>query len=129
MMSNSKSTGGKKGRLMNCLYLNARSLVRKMDELQTLSIDMDLIAVTETWLKPDIQDSELLPNLGFTIHRRVRKHKSGGGVMLAVKNSLHSLRRQDLECNSETLVCELRPVCRRKLAIIVFYRPPDSDTA
>ena len=35
---------------MNCLYLNARSLVHKMDELQTLSIDMDIIAVTETWL-------------------------------------------------------------------------------
>ena len=43
---------GNKNHLVNCLYLNARSLVHKMDELQTLAIGVDLIAVTETWLKP-----------------------------------------------------------------------------
>jgi hypothetical protein len=125
--SKSRSSRGKNGRLMNCLYLYARSLVRKMDELQTLSTDMDLFAVTETWPKPDILDCELLPGLGFTIHRR-DIIKTGGGVMLAIRNSLHSLRRQDLKCNSKTLVCKLRPEGRRKLAIIVPYRPPNSDT-
>jgi hypothetical protein len=47
------------------LYLNARSLVHKTDKLQSLACDVDIVAVTETWLKPCILDSELLPNLEF----------------------------------------------------------------
>ena len=43
------------------LYLNARSLVNKTAELQALAVDADMIAVTETWLKPDILNTELLP--------------------------------------------------------------------
>jgi hypothetical protein len=36
---------------IQCLYLNARSLITKTNELQTLAIDIDLLAITETWLK------------------------------------------------------------------------------
>jgi ornithine cyclodeaminase/alanine dehydrogenase-like protein (mu-crystallin family) len=43
------------------LYLNARSLVNKTAELQALAVDADMIAVTETWLKPYILNTELLP--------------------------------------------------------------------
>ena len=75
----------------------------------------DLIAVTETWLKPHILDSEILPGLDFSIHRRDRKNKTGGGVMLAVKNSIQTLHRKDLEGDVEIVLCEL------------FYRPPNSN--
>jgi hypothetical protein len=69
---------------LRCLYLNARSLVRKLDELQVLANDDDLLAITETWLRPDIKDCELLPKLNFTIFRKDRLSRAGGGVMLAV---------------------------------------------
>lgn len=47
---------------IQCLYLNSRSLINKTNELQTLAIDIDLLAVTETWLlKPENLDSEILP--------------------------------------------------------------------
>ena len=111
---------------VRCLSLNARSLVRKLDELQVLATDMDLIAVTKTWLKPHIFDCKLLPNLDFTIYRKDRIHRPGGGVMLAVRNNINCVRRKDLECNAETLFCEIRPNSKRKLLIAVFYRPPDS---
>ena len=39
------------------LYLNARSLVNKTAELQALAVDADMIAVTESWLKPDISNT------------------------------------------------------------------------
>ena len=51
---------------MQCLYFNARSLTNKICELQTLVTDVDLLAVTETWLKPGIENGELLPGNDFT---------------------------------------------------------------
>ena len=112
---------------LRCLYLNARSLVRKLDELQVLANDVDLLAVTETWLRPDIKDCELLPKLNFTIFRKDRLSRAGGGVMLAVRNTITCVRRSDLECNAEVLFCEIRPDSKRKLLVAVFYRPPDSS--
>ena len=47
--------------------------------------------------------------------------------MLAVRNAINSIRRSDLECSAEELVCEIRPSLKRKLLIVVFYRPPDSN--
>jgi ornithine cyclodeaminase/alanine dehydrogenase-like protein (mu-crystallin family) len=35
--------------------------VNKTAELQALAVDADMIAVTETWLKPYILNTELLP--------------------------------------------------------------------
>ena len=37
------------------------------------------------------------------------------------------MRKKDLETSAEIIVCEVRPVERKKIAVIVFYRPPDSD--
>jgi hypothetical protein len=112
------------------LYINARSLVIKTDELQALTTDVDLLAVTETWLKPTILDSEILPNWDFTIHRRDRAEfndKRGGGVMLAVRNSIPSFRRLDLESAAEIVACEIRPSGKKKVLFVVFHRPPSSD--
>ena len=38
-----------------------------------------------------------------------------------------SMRRRDLENKAEILVCEIHPESTKKIAVIVFYRPPDSD--
>jgi hypothetical protein len=37
------------------------------------------------------------------------------------------MRREDVESSAEMLVCELRPESKKKIAVIVLYRPPDSD--
>jgi hypothetical protein len=50
-----------------------------------LASNIDIIAVTETWLKPDILNCELLPGNDFAIHRQDRVDRSWGGVMLAVR--------------------------------------------
>ena len=110
-----------------CLYFNARSLTNKITELQTLVTDVDLFAVTETWLKPEIANCELLPGNEFTIHRCDRTERTGGGTFLAVRNTILIVRRKDLESNAEMLVCEIHPENKKKLLAIVFYRPPDTD--
>ena len=65
------------------LLLNARSLLPKIDELSALlaTIDVDLVAVTETWLKEDVP-KDLVSIDGFSVQRRDRPHRGGGGVYL-----------------------------------------------
>ena len=68
--------------------------------------------------------------MDFAIHRRDRfqlNDQRGGGVLLAVRNTIPSLRRPDMETSAEIIVCELQPSCKKKILMAVFYRPPSSD--
>ena len=79
------------------MYLNARSLktvnsrCNKLVELQNLAddTDSDVIAITESWLNDTVSDSEIL-NSNYTLYRRDRADKRGGGIVLAVKKTLDS---------------------------------------
>jgi hypothetical protein len=54
--------------------------------------DEDIIIGTETWLDKDIKDSEICPK-GYILHRKDRNsknHRTGGGVLLAIKNEYSS---------------------------------------
>ena len=101
------------------LYLNSRSIVNKMDELQALAIGKDLIFCVESWPRPYILSNEVLSVSEFTIHRRDRVNRVGGAVFLAVRNNIPCLRRPDLEGNAEILACVVRPYERRK--ILAFF--------
>ncbi len=47
------------------------------------------IAITETWLLPQILNNEIIP-AGYQIFRRDRTNGIGGGILLAISNSLPS---------------------------------------
>ncbi|CAB3981582.1 Hypothetical predicted protein [Paramuricea clavata] len=49
------------------------------------------------------------------------------GFLLAVKSSILSFRRDEIEPDAEILVCDLLPKDAKKLTICVCYRPPDYD--
>ena len=81
---------------LRALYLNAQSLkaivadesdtsgkICKMTILQQIvySGDFDFVAVTETWLKNSVIDSEIIP--GYSIFRRDREDRAGG-ILIAV---------------------------------------------
>ena len=83
-----------------------------------------MFAVTETWLKQEIMNCELLSENNFKIQRKDRANRIGGGVMLAVRKNILSIRRKDLENEqTEMLACEIRPKMKKKLLVLVFYRP------
>jgi hypothetical protein len=61
--------------------LNARSLLPKIDELTALlsANDIDLVAITESWLNKDI-DNSLLSISGFNLFRKDRvPYQRGAG--------------------------------------------------
>jgi len=70
-----------------CLW-NARSLVNKLNQFQCFVYcsDPDIIAITESWLKPHILANEILPT-GYAIFRNDR-HSHGSGVMIVAKSNI-----------------------------------------
>ena len=93
----STSTAGK----INCLVMNARSLKRyhkdsttnwqsvcNLHRFQELvyAENSDVICVNETWLNQNISNAEILHS-GFTISRRDRSDRGGGGVLIAIKTA------------------------------------------
>ena len=71
--------------VLKCLLLNACSIRNKINELEVHinNEELDIIAVTETWLTEDVLDSELLIP-GFTLYRKDRFNvrDAKGGVVL-----------------------------------------------
>lgn len=119
---------------VGCLYLNAKSLktvtmVRnKLLQFHSM-VDIykpHLIGVTETWITSEVDNKEILGS-EYLIHRKDRA-TTGGGVLLAVHNSIKSKRLDKLESKNknfnEMLVVELSPTHSPKFAVIVCYKPP-----
>ena len=126
---------------LDCLYLNSRSLkafvktddncskVCKIDIFQQLVYcgGYDVVCVCETWLNDCVFDSELLP--GYSIFRRDSIGKTGGGVLIAVKDTIRAKRRSDLERNNaELVVVELFKANNQPIFLYTFYHPPSSTT-
>lgn len=70
-------------------YTSARSLQDKMAELKPMTDieDLDVIAVSETWLKSKVYDSEI-QSVGFLPCRIDRLNGRGDGVILHTKSTL-----------------------------------------
>ena len=115
---------------LTCIAQNVRSLKNKLGSLRALSPVLqkyDIIALTETWLKPHVSDSEL--QHGFDGHVWFRHDRAGdvmgGGVACALRSSLMPTRRPELE-SGEILVIDLMSCCPA-VTVIAAYRPPDDD--
>ena len=90
------------------------------------SEQFDIVCVCETWLHEGVLDNEILQN--YTIYRNDRLNNRGGGVLVAIKSDLRSIRRNHLEgTNCEQVMVEVFPLGRPKLFIGVFYRPPNDN--
>ena len=134
------AAGPKDPRVVECIYMNARSIkcvTRSQNKLALLhdllsTFATQIIMITETWLTSNVMDSEVLPP-HFQIHRKDRSETCastrGGGLLVGVDHRLPSKRRSDLEGDCEILVCELICKSRSKVALVLCYRPPSSDRA
>ena len=89
---------GPSARNIKACHLNVRSLRNKTSAFSdfVLSNDLDIVGVTETWLRPlDTQGlmDEITP-AGFQLHQVPRENKKGGGVAVLVRNDIDSVRCQ-----------------------------------
>ena len=110
-------------------HLNIRSLLPKIDILRLFinKNPFDVIAVSETWLKPSVTNAEI--NIAnYSIARQDRKDKTGGGTVIYVRNGLPYRSRTDLQNNySESCWIEITRRNTKSLFISSVYRPPDFE--
>jgi hypothetical protein len=113
-------------------HLNVRDLLskNKKDDLSCLlhAHNFDLLAISETWLYPDILTSEIdIP--GYTVVRKDRKfvsyRKRGGGICVYVNNNWRFTDFPDFQTPEpiESLKITVARDFQAPLTIIVMYRP------
>ena len=118
--------GNKQLRILN---INFQSLRPKKIELWNLleSTNADIILGTETFLRPDIHNSEIFPP-HFNVYRRDRPHQAYGGVLIAAKTSLIS---HQITTNSdcEAVLVSIQTQSKTSNLIVgALYRPPNQTS-
>ena len=121
------------------LHVNIRSLIKNLDKLKELINAMkmtpDIIAISETWLKPSKLDKICLDGYSF-IHspfkNNIKKNKSlAGGVGCYVKSNLQCTEfNQDLDndlTNCENLWLKIAMKNNKEIILGVLYRHPRAD--
>ncbi len=116
---------------ISILYMNARSLLPKRDEiLAYVAMEKpDVIAITETWIKPDYLMSEYSVT-GYESFHKNRAHTKGGGGICYIKNTLIAviIEKQDADIYDSVYV-DITTERYRKLTFGTVYRPPKLQAA
>ncbi|MEW8543113.1 MAG: endonuclease/exonuclease/phosphatase family protein [Candidatus Thiodiazotropha sp.] len=114
-----------------CYYTNAQSILNKFSEFSDKinNVKPLIIGITETWLKPEIRDSEVMLN-GYELFRCDRPVISGGGTLLYIHESLSSISCRQLdELGFEDAVFRIINLNEKdKLLVSVIYRSTNSCT-
>lgn len=109
-------------------HINVRSLLSKVDVIKEYigSNEIDVFAVSETWLNHAIDDEVVRIN-GFNFIRKDREAGRGGGVLVYIRNCFDFSEIDYIDAQySEQIWIELR-INRIKYSFGVLYRPPNGD--
>ena len=123
---------------ISLLHANIRSVKHNFNNLETylqsLSFEFDVIGLSETWLNDTEVDN--FNHAGYVAENACRTHKTGGGVSLLLKNSLHYRKRIDLSVMNANIECLFVEISRSdnvknsnkhsKVLVGVIYRPPNT---
>ena len=117
-----------RSRPLRLLNVNFQSIVSKRAETLELleRLKPDVLIGTETWLRADIKDSEILTH-HYTIYRKDRKEGNRGGVLIAVKNDLQSMRLDNLDSDCESIWVKILTRTLKPIFIGGFYRRDTKD--
>ena len=115
-------------------YQNVRGLNTKTHELKNSSYycNFDIIGFTETWLSPQVLNSELFSNeyLVFRSDRRTSllNIKRGGGVLLAIHNNLSATVIDTDLVSNNFIDVDILGLCVQfkfsKILLFITYIPP-----
>jgi hypothetical protein len=83
-----------------------------------------MIIGTETWLRKDINSSEIFPD-SYTVYRKDRKD-GYGGVPIALTSEYIS-EDIDIESDTESIFVKISLLSNTSLITGSLYRPPNSD--
>ena len=110
-----------------CL-LNTRSGSNKGNEIVEFvaANDLDILALTETWLKPehDVARGDMTP-AGYTLYEEPRPgEKRGGGVAILCKPNIQVKKARRFKANTFESINALVTSGTKSVGLVVVYRPP-----
>ena len=122
--------------VLSICLINARSLMPKLHSLyETMQeLKTDVCVVTETWMREDPEINQHLEDFtnltGYSILRKDRENRRGGGVAILFNNETISLTSVKTKRTDYEILAALgrRTGQRRKLLVIAVYVPPDYDS-
>lgn len=101
---------------------NYRSVKRKHNDLSALTIDYDLICLTDIHVDHTISDRSIVNRDDLVLFRKDR-NINGGGVLVAVTNLLFPREIKPFNCNSEVLFVRIKEC----IIVCCYYRPYQGD--
>ncbi|KAK4813839.1 hypothetical protein QYF61_001937 [Mycteria americana] len=113
---------------LKCLYINARSMGNKQEELEAIvhQENYDMVAITETRWDDSHNWSAAMD--GYKLFRRDRRGRRAGGVALYVRECLDSLELDDGDDRVECVWLRIRGKANKADIVVgVCYRPPNQD--
>lgn len=112
---------------LSVYYQNVRGLRTKTNDFLNgvLSRSIDIIVLTETWLRDDIHSNELFDSR-YTAYRADRncilaKKCDGGGCLIAIKKCFHSCRIDEWEMQGEDMWISVNKNESEKMFVNVKY--------
>ena len=112
--------------------MNARSICNKLSELDhLLSTNPSVLCITESWLNPSYPDNLLINNHDYSVYRKDRSDRHGGGVCVLINNErFKSIAVSLPSCYNdiEIVAVDILNVNCCNYRIITVYRPPSPDS-
>ncbi|KAI8481643.1 hypothetical protein Bbelb_406440 [Branchiostoma belcheri] len=112
---------------LRAVVINFQSIRNKVSEFHVFcdTVKPDVIVGTESWLDPTVGNSEIFPT-SYSAYRKDREGR-GGGVFIAVKNSIIATHLPDPDCTSELTWVQIQLAHSKTVHIGAYYRPPSAD--
>ena len=117
MASTETSKEHQGNKLLKMLLANTRSAKGKTAEIQSLTVDYNIICLTETHLDCTVQSKSIIADPKKTVFRKDRNSR-GGGVLIALDSNLNPSQHA-LSTDEEIIVVKMDP----KIIICCYYRP------
>jgi hypothetical protein len=113
-------------------HINCRSLYPKLDEISWIlsETQLDILCLSETWLDSTYLDADI-SIAGYTLFRKDRKQKRGGGVAIYIRDSLTFLDRSQKITGYDIEMVLVEIVSNNydsNLLVATLYRPPDAKS-
>ncbi len=112
---------------LTLFYTNARSLLKKRDELivYVKTENPDIICITETWL--NISDKHLISEVnipGYNMFLNCRENKRGGGVLMYIKDYINATEINRISSAAYEAVFVNLKINGKHIIVATIYRPP-----
>ena len=88
----------------------------------------DIIVGTESWLNDTHSNNEVFNTESYSIFRKDRKNRKGGGVFLAIRHSLNPVSQPELDSDSEIVWAKIDIPGLKNVFVCSFYKPSENDS-